>query len=169
VGANGNRAANWRADEIIQQVNLTRASVKTAPNGGATGNVFFSMKGLMRDVDSIDAKLAPLYADQALVPASSWLDHAPPPRPTARLVASSPTGEQYVRLTPGKGEAPWLWVVRTLRAGQWSTEILPNEIRSHRLEGDVDRVMVNAVDRVGNLSPPAVARGTRASLAAGQR
>jgi hypothetical protein len=149
-----NRAASWRADEIIQQVNLTRASVASAPNGGATGNVFFSMKGLLRGIDSIDAKLAPLYAEPALVPASPWLDRTPPPRPTATLVTSSATGEQYLRLTPGKGEAPWLWVVRSLRAGQWSTEILPNEVRSHRLAGDAERVVVNAVDRVGNLSAP---------------
>lgn len=168
VGAGGNRAANWRAEEIVQQVNVTRASVTTAANGGATGNVFFSMKGLMRDVDSIDAKLAPVYAEPALVPASAWLDGTPPPRPVATLVTSGATGEPYVRLTPGKGEAPWLWVVRTLRGGQWTTEILPNEIRSHRLDGSagaVERVVVNAVDRVGNLSAPAVARPGKGAAA----
>jgi len=123
----------WRADEIIQQVNLTRTSVGTAPNGGATGNVFFSMKGIMRGVDSIDAKLASLYADQALVPASTWL-----------------------------------CVVRTLHDGQWSTEILPNEVHSHRLAAEPERVVVNAVDRVGNLSAPVVVRGPKASVAVGQ-
>src|SRR5690348_17076634 len=90
--------AGWRADEIVQQVNLTRASVGKAPNGGATGNVFFSMKGLMRDVDSIDAKLGPVYAEPALVPASPWLGGTPPPRPTASLFVSTATGERYVRL-----------------------------------------------------------------------
>src|SRR5690348_7295155 len=148
----------WRADEIIQQVRLTRASVATAPNGGATGNVFFSMKALMRDVDSIDAKLAPLYAEPALVPASPWLDARSPARPTATLVTSAATGERYVRLAAGAGEKPWLWVVRTLQGGQWHTEILPNEVRLHRLgvlgTGDIERVVVNAVDRVGNLSAP---------------
>jgi hypothetical protein len=159
----GARSVPWRADEIVQQVSLTRTSVTAAPNGGATGNVFFSMKGLMQNVDSIDAKLAPLYADQALVPASPWLDGTPPPRPAATIVASSATGELSVRLTPAKGEAPWLWLVRTLRGGQWTIEILPNATRSHRLPGtgDVERVVVNAVDRVGNLSAatttPAVA------------
>jgi hypothetical protein len=152
----------WRADEIIQQVLLTRASVATAPNGGATGNVFFSMKALMRDVDSIDAKLAPLYAKPALVPASPWLDARAPARPTATLVTNAATGERYVRLTPGAGEKPWLWVVRTLQGGQWHTEILPNEVRSHRLGaagvGDIERVVVNAVDRVGKLSPSAIIR-----------
>jgi hypothetical protein len=154
----GSRPAGWRADEIMQQVNLTRASTTTTANGGATGNVFFSMKGLMRDVDSIDTKLAPLYAEPALVPSSPWLDGTPPPRPTATLVHSLATGEPYVRLTPGKGEAPWLWVIRSLRGGEWTTEILPNAVRSHRLAGDAERVVVNAVDRVGNLSANVVAR-----------
>jgi len=163
--ATGNRSANWRADEIIQQVTLTRTSVANAPNGGATGNVFFSMKGLLRDVDSVDAKLAPLYADQALVPASPWLDKTPPPRPTVVLTLSAATGEPYVRLTPGKGKATWLWVVRSLRAGQWTTEILPNEVRSHRLASEAERVVVNAVDRVGNLSAPTVVNGKQGARA----
>jgi hypothetical protein len=83
----------------------------------------------------------------------------------ATFVLSSATAEPYVRLTPGKGEAPWLWVVRTLRGGQWTTEILPNEVRSHRLpgSGDIDRIVANAVDRVGNLSAPAVVRPGKAA------
>jgi uncharacterized lipoprotein YddW (UPF0748 family) len=163
----GNRPASWRAEEIVQQVSITRASTTAAPNGGATGNVFFSMKALMRDVDSIDAKLAPLYADQALVPASPWLAGTPPPRPSVTLVASAATGEQYLRVAPGKGEAPWLWLVRTRRGGQWTTEVLPNAIRSHRLDatgsGEVERIVVNAVDRVGNLSASAVVQPARST------
>ena len=116
----------------------------------------------MTNVDSIDTRLAPLYAEPALVPASPWLDATPPPRPTATIVVSAATGEPYVRLVPGKGEAPWLWVVRTLQGGRWSTEILPNAVRSHRLGvaggGEIERVVVNAVDRTGNLSAAAVAR-----------
>jgi uncharacterized lipoprotein YddW (UPF0748 family) len=159
--------AGWRADEIVQQVNLTRASIGRAPNGGATGNVFFSMKGLMRDVDSIDAKLAPLYTEPALVPASAWLGGAIPPRPTATLIASSATGERYVRLTPAAGSKPWLWLVRTLQGGQWTMEILPNEVRLHRLgmsgSGEIEKVVVNVVDRIGNLSLVVVAREGRAA------
>jgi uncharacterized lipoprotein YddW (UPF0748 family) len=159
-----NRAANWRAEEIVQQVRLTRESVGTAPNGGATGNVFFSMRGLMHDVDSIDAKLAPLYAEPALVPASTWLDRTPPPRPTATIVTSGATGEQYVRIAPARGEAAWLWVVQTRQAaGSWATEILPGTVRLHRLpggdtSGTIELVQVSAVDRVGNASRPLAVR-----------
>ena len=164
VGANGNRGANWPAEEIVEQVRLTRASRDTAPNGGATGNVFFSMKGLMRDVDSIGAKLAPLYENAALVPASPWLDATPPRPPRIAIVADAATGEPSLRITAGKGELAWLWVVRTRRGEAWTTEILPGATIVHRLAaadsdaGPIDRVIVTAVDRTGNESSPAITR-----------
>ena len=177
-----NRRVPWRAGEIVAQVQLTRASAGTEPNGGATGNIFFSMKALMHDVDSIGEKLAPLYAEPALVPASPWLDHTPPGRPAIARYADPATGEPYVRLTPARGEKTWLWVVRTRRGGVWTTEILPGSERTHRLApppaadstsavlagtpadslartapaAPVDRVVVTAVDRTGNESKPAV-------------
>jgi hypothetical protein len=75
------------------------------------------------------------------------------------------TGERYVRLTPAGKVKPWLWVVRTLQGGQWYTEILPNEDRFHRLgalgTGDIERVVVNVVDRVGTVSLPTTLRVAR--------
>jgi len=123
------------------------------------------MKGLMLDVDSITAKLAPLYAEPALVPATAWLATKLPSRPTATLIASAATGERYVRMTPAAGDKAWLWLVRTLSGGQWTTTILPNEARSHRLSADGERVVVNLVDRVGNLSPSAIARSSKSPAA----
>jgi uncharacterized lipoprotein YddW (UPF0748 family) len=161
VGANGNRALNWRAEEIVQQVRLTREGAGTGPNGGATGNVFFSMKGLMRDVDSVGAKLAPLYAEPALVPASPWLDTVPPGRPTIAVRPDRATGEPIATLTPAKGERSWLWVVRVRRGDVWTTEILPGTTRLHRIDVRDDgatapeMILVTAVDRTGNESLPA--------------
>ena len=158
LGAADNRALNWRADEIVQQVLLTRTSTASAPNGGATGTVFFSMRGLMRDVDSVTARLAPVYAEPALVPASPWLDHTPPRRPTISVLADAATGEPVVRLVPGEGEKTWLWVVRSRRGEAWTKEIIPGATRRHRIPGSTfpDLVHVTAVDRTGNESTPAV-------------
>ena len=164
VGAAGNRALNWSADEIVQQVRLARASADSGPNGGATGNVFFSMRGLMRDVDSVNAKLGVLYAEQALVPTSPWLDRVPPGRPAITLRSDPATGEPVVALTPAKGERTWLWVVRVRRGGAWATRVLPGQTRVHRIDmGDdgtqpPDLVQVTAVDRTGNESAPAMAK-----------
>jgi hypothetical protein len=158
VGASGNRALGWRADEIVDQVKLTRTSAGLAPNGGATGNVFFSMKGLMRDVDSVDAKLGAVYTEPALVPASPWLDRTPPGAPMIAVLSDSATGEPYVRLTPARGEKTWLWVVRVQRGEGWTTAVLPGWVRTHRIsDGERGRVRVTAVDRTGNESLPAVA------------
>ena len=49
---------------------------------GATGNVHFSMKALMRNYDGIADKLkAGPYAEPALVPESRWLGDETPPAP----------------------------------------------------------------------------------------
>jgi hypothetical protein len=59
-----------------------------------------------------------------------------------------------VKLTPTRGEAPWLWTVRARRNGTWASEVLPGWLRSHQLLGDsVDSVYVTAVSRTGIESP----------------
>ena len=157
VGASGDRALGWRADEILRQVQITRDTP------GAQGNVFFSMKGLMQDADSIDEHLAVPYAAPALVPASPWLHKTAPARPLIALEHDPATGEARVTLRPAEGSKPWLWVVQTRTDGVWSTEVLPGGERAHRLAvgGDPEAVYVSAVDRTGNESPPAVAQARR--------
>jgi uncharacterized lipoprotein YddW (UPF0748 family) len=151
VGASGNRALGWKAEEILQQLQITRATP------GAEGNVFFSMKGLMQDFDSIDAKLAAAYAAPALVPASPWLRRKAPARPTIALKHHPATGEAYLTLKPANGSKAWLWVVQTRSDSGWSTAVLPGNQRVHRLATghDPDLVYVSAVDRTGNQSRPA--------------
>ena len=153
AGTSDNRPPAWKAEEILQQVQITRDTP------GAQGNVFFSMKGLMRDADSIAEKLAVPYADPALVPASPWLRKTAPARPAIALKHAAATGEAYLTLRPAKGRRAWLWVVRTRSDSGWSTEVLPGNQRVHRLAAgaDPDLVYVSAVDRTGNESRPAVA------------
>src|SRR5206468_827930 len=69
-------APPWTADDIIRQIEATR----TTP--GATGNVHFSMKALMKNSGGIADKLKKgLYAEPALVPESPWLGHEIPEKP----------------------------------------------------------------------------------------
>ena len=152
--SNGTRAPAWPADEILRQVEITRGMP------GAQGNVFFSMKALMQDADSIDERLAVPYAAPALVPASPWLHLNPPPRPAIALRHDGATGEPYLTLRPADGRKPWLWVVQTRSDSGWSAELLPGYQRVHRLAGgrEPDLVYVSAVDRTGNQGPPAAIR-----------
>jgi uncharacterized lipoprotein YddW (UPF0748 family) len=65
-------ATVWPAEELVRQIEATRAQP------GATGNVHFSMKALMRNYDGIaDTLKAGVYSEPALVPESPWLKERP--------------------------------------------------------------------------------------------
>jgi uncharacterized lipoprotein YddW (UPF0748 family) len=76
---------NWPAQEVVDQISLTRKQA------GATGNVHFSMKSLMRNFNGIATALknGP-YKEPALIPASPWLGDR---KPAAPEVLSSETGD----------------------------------------------------------------------------
>ena len=52
-------------------------------------------------------------------------------------------------LAPAQGEKVWLWTVRTYDGSQWTREVLPGWLRSHRLPVSPRRVIVTAVSRTG--------------------
>jgi hypothetical protein len=117
------------------------------------------MAALMKDPDSLNEKLATRYAAAALVPASPWLGGKRPAKPVVNLRPSAATGELIVTMTPAKGETPWLWTVRSLSNGVWTSEVLPGWMRSHRLaQTAADEVVVTAVSRTGIESVESSAR-----------
>jgi uncharacterized lipoprotein YddW (UPF0748 family) len=146
VGMNGTRG--WRSDEIVRQVELTRAQ----QSGGVSGNIHFPMNVFMKNPDSLDEKLSRLYAEPALVPASPWLSAKPPGRPSVIARVDTVTGDRVLRLTPAAGEKVWLWTVQTRGDSGWTTEVLPGSTRVHRVTNDTRDAVVSAVDRVGNAS-----------------
>jgi uncharacterized lipoprotein YddW (UPF0748 family) len=138
-------ARHYPVQEIIDQIRVTRETP------GATGHVHFSMKTLMRDVDSLDEKLlATVYQEPALVPASPWLGPKKPGKPVVSVARDNATNEPMLRLTPARGEKPWLWTVRTRSGSTWRTEILPGWLTAHRLGyPEIEEVVVTAVSRTG--------------------
>jgi uncharacterized lipoprotein YddW (UPF0748 family) len=142
-------------DDIAQEIQITRETA------GATGHVLFNAKVLMNNAEGIADRLAQLYAEPALVPASPWLDKVPPSMPRAREVSDSTTGERIIRFAPRAEERIWRWVVQSRVNGVWHTTLLPGTQRIHILKGDeagADAVTVAAVDRVGNISATRVVR-----------
>lgn len=142
----------WNAAELLYQIELTRRQF------GAGGNVHFSAKALTLNRDSLAEKLlGGPYANPAVIPASPWLDSIPPAPPVVGITPASDFGGLMLNLRRGN-EQPWLWTVRTLRKGQWTTAVLPGWIESHPLHDGTTTmpaaVVVNAVDRSGNLSLP---------------
>ncbi len=141
----------FTADEIVQQIRVTRETA------GATGHIHFNARVLMDNVQGIADRLAEVYADPSLPPASTWLDKTPPPEPSARI-ANEP-GAASVQFAPRDQQRIMWWVVQARVGGTWRTSILPGDARSRILKGEesaADLVAVTAVDRAGNLSEPAI-------------
>ncbi len=150
VGGTG--ATDWHSGELLEQIRLTRA------DPGASGNVHFSARALMRNQEGLADLLQTItYAEPAIVPASPWLDRTPPTVPTATMRVDSTYGGMRLALTPGGSASPWLWVVRARYGDEWRTEVVPGAERHHNLaplgiRATPDQVVVTAIDRVGNAS-----------------
>jgi uncharacterized lipoprotein YddW (UPF0748 family) len=142
----------WTADAFLEQIRLTRAQ------SGATGHVHFSMRALQDGRGGLAARLAAeTYREPALVPASSWLDREPPPAARVELADSAAVDSVVLALRPGGEESNWLYVIRGRYGARWSTEVVPGYYAFRALArardgAALDRVVVQAVDRVGNLS-----------------
>jgi uncharacterized lipoprotein YddW (UPF0748 family) len=142
-----------RADDITREIDITRGT------SGATGHVHFSARVLMQNADSIADRLALLYAEPALVPASPWLDRVAPPQPRVSIVADSSSGESTVRFAPADRQLIRNWIVQSRIDSLWTTSILPGTERAHILknaESAADIISVSGVDRTGNMSPAAI-------------
>lgn len=143
----------WGADEIVAQIDSTRAYART------TGTVHFSMKAFLTDQGGIATRLAEqLYGDVALVPPSPWLSKAEPSAPTVRVSRSSATGGLRVTmLMPAKQVARW-YLLQTRTGGAWGSRLVTpctcaEEIAMNAAGELPDRLVVTALDRAGVASP----------------
>ena len=138
------RAKGWSANEIVEQIKVTRTQK------GATGNVHFSMKPLMSNAGGIATELEKIYAAPALVPASPWLSKEKP-----KIVLASwkvEDGMSVVRMQSNDRSA-WLYIVRSRSDGKWSIEIKPSErdgTAVARFKHAPEKVAISAVNRYGN-------------------
>ena len=126
------------------------------------------MTALMKDPDSLAEKVASQYREPALVPASPWLGSKPPARPTATVARDPETGDLLLRMTAAGDPRVWLWTVRSLSKGVWTSEVLPGWLKTHRLpDAATTRVILTAVSRTGVESAEvAVDVGTKSSTPA---
>jgi uncharacterized lipoprotein YddW (UPF0748 family) len=159
-GNNTNMAGGGGAHvrELEAQIRLTRATP------GASGNIHYSAKVLNQNRGGVaDALAKGVYARPALVPASPWLDAAPPAKPVLEAAPDPATGGRRLSWKPGDAEKPWLWVLQVRRGGSWATEILPAHRTSLVVNGPgastpADFAAVSAVDRCGNRGATATLR-----------
>ncbi|MEX2169289.1 MAG: family 10 glycosylhydrolase [Pirellulales bacterium] len=144
AGADGKK---WTADEIVNQIEITRKQVKEP------GNIHFSMKALMRDADGLSTLLRDgVYAEPALVPAVPWLagDEPSPEIPEATLRSrGGKSSLEYEGISN-----PNLWVLQQFDGDNWSTQIAPGAQREFALLPASKSAALSAVDRYGRQSEP---------------
>ncbi len=149
---------SWPIQEIANQIKLTRKQP------GAGGNVFFSMKYLVKNTAGINELIAKLYEKPALVPATPWLDNQAPPAPKVVVNDSRKEGMLDLKFKPGFGEKANLWMVHLRYGDKWKQKIISAsharlEVPIQETAGkEIDTIAVQSVDRCGNLSLPVVIR-----------
>lgn len=146
----------WPASEIVNQIDWIRS--RSADNG----HVHFSMTALMQDRRGIATALQREgYTQPALVPASPWLD-AIPPRQPGLVRWPLPDGtldETRLMIRPvWWGRPAATFAVWKRYGAQWRFSVHPAaerciDLAPDRELGNVDTVVVSAVDRLGNESP----------------
>jgi uncharacterized lipoprotein YddW (UPF0748 family) len=139
---------NFTAGEIADQIRLTKNSPLTR------GAIHFSLKSLRNDLGGIQQVLREdVYTRGALIPRTHWVKAARLLPPRVRITR----GADFVRAAwTERGAAKAFWFVVYVEDGSgWSYSVLPAAERSISLSPDrkVRRVVVTAVDRLGNESP----------------
>ncbi len=142
--------SHWEPEEIIAQVDSTRT------RAGAEGNIHFSMKALMPGVERMaDLLSEQVYQEQALIPATDWLDAALPPAPELSLLRDG--GRTVLEFLPGQSVSPAQWVIRLYDEGHWTMHIIPgNQRRFLFADGAPELSVVTAVSRTGQEGPKAM-------------
>ncbi len=135
--------------ETLKQITITRRH----PNSGV---VHWSARSLMHNEKLCEALAAGPYAEQAIVPASIWLDNAPPPKPDAAATRDS-DGSGFITVTPGAGEATSLWAIKARYGTKWKFLARPGTETQITLPADskagiINSLNITAVDRCGNES-----------------
>ena len=137
----------YQPQEIPHQVQFVRQ--RNDP-----GEVHYHLRSVL-DNPALAGLVSTQYALPALVPASPWIDAAPPPRPAMQAALWKNT--VHVDWKNGTGKLARWWLVQTRANGLWTTIVLPagrDEVDLDNFQGDT--IALRAVDRLGNLSEPAV-------------
>jgi uncharacterized lipoprotein YddW (UPF0748 family) len=144
-----NVGGKWRADEILDQIRLTRGEP------GVSGHVHWDMKALQRNPALEERLRTEAYAEPALVPAMPWLERPSLGKPA--LYCELGKGATRLSWTMTAPQKVGCWVLQTKNGEKWRTQILPRSESSIRFShGNPEFIALTAVDRCGNPGPPAV-------------
>jgi len=144
----------WNPDEIAHQIEITRRQP------GATGGIFFHLRNLT-DNPALAGVIRAEYSQPSLIPASPWLNSSPPGKPKISATTSADTN-LVVRWEAATNEFTKSWVLQFRGTNNvWTTQILPaNQTGCIFARSAPDLISISAVNRYGNISPPAAVQKT---------
>jgi uncharacterized lipoprotein YddW (UPF0748 family) len=138
----------FSADEIARQIQILREQSVNS------GEIHFHLRSILENRALTDAVRA-AYAQPALVPASPWLDAAPPVKPQLTVATEKNSTRASWEISGGEQIRWWLLQFRTNAI--WTTEIFSANQTSRVFENSSpDVISIRAVDRLGNMSAPTV-------------
>ncbi|MEI7534151.1 MAG: family 10 glycosylhydrolase [Verrucomicrobiae bacterium] len=135
-------------DEIGRQIDAVRTQTSNS------GEVHYHLRNLLEN-SSLAKTVAAKYAQPALAPAATWL--SAPIITTPKLTVDTGNHSAHVRWENAGPESARRWLLQSRTNGNWTTQIFPaGQTDYYFNNGNPDTVSLRAVDRVGNLSEPAV-------------
>ncbi|HEX2011709.1 MAG TPA: family 10 glycosylhydrolase, partial [Roseateles sp.] len=138
---------SWPVEEITGQIEAVRRAYP------GSGHAHFSMVALSQNRRGLaDALQAGPYAEDALVPATPWLEAGGPAAPLLDLQAAAEPQQLRLRLAPGAGKPVARYALWLRRGQDWRfmTTQRPELLLERR---GLSGLVVSALDRVGNEGP----------------
>jgi len=135
-------------DEITRQIQ----SVRTQTSVG--GEVHYHLRSVA-DNSALAADVRAQYAQPALVPATPWITATPPLKPKLTMVTGK--NSAHIRWENADSDLPRNWLLQSCTNGVWTTQIFPSGAADYYFNSGVPTaISLRAVDRLGNLSEPAI-------------
>jgi uncharacterized lipoprotein YddW (UPF0748 family) len=135
------------ADEITEQIQTVHTQTSVS------GEIHYHLISVVNN-RALATAVQSQYSSPALVPASPWIDSLPPEKPN--LYAVTENSITAIRWSPAKTTPRW-WLLQIETGNNWTTEVLPASQTTRVLNNsNPDAISLRAVDRLGNLSAPAV-------------
>ena len=138
----------FSTDEIARQIQAVR---KQTSNGG---EIHYHLRSVT-DNPALTTAVRAQYAQPALVPAMPWIAATPPLKP--KLTVDTGIDSAHARWENSGGEMPRNWLFQSRVNGDWTTQIFPGGQTDYYFDNaKPDAISLRAVDRLGNLSGPAI-------------
>lgn len=136
--------------EIKNEISINREILK-----GDTGEVHWSIAGILKNYSMQQMLKNGPYREQALVPKSPWMKTIPLTKPT--LKNTNIGNDVVVNWELNQPKAVFLWVLYSQYGDTWKTEILDRNITEKKLlktenGKPLHNVAIKAIDRLGNES-----------------